>query len=41
MAAQDDHAPEDIFCDDEVFDIDFHPTHDMVAVGSVSGVVQV
>lgn len=41
MAALDDHAPEDIACGSEVFDIDFHPTLDMVALGTISGVVQV
>lgn len=39
--ALDDHAPEDLLCESEVFDIDFHPQLDMLALGTVSGVVQV
>lgn len=41
MAALDDHSPDEIFCDSDVFDIDFHPTADIVALGTISGVVQV
>lgn len=41
MAALDDHSPDDIFCSSDVFDIDFHPAADIVALGTISGVVQV
>lgn len=40
-AALDDHSPDEIFCNSDVFDIDFHPTADIVALGTISGVVQV
>ncbi|TYZ57351.1 hypothetical protein PybrP1_010556 [[Pythium] brassicae (nom. inval.)] len=40
-AALDDHSPDEIFCSSEVFDIDFHPAADIVALGTISGVVQV
>lgn len=40
-AALDDHSPDEIFCNSEVFDIDFHPAADIVALGTISGVVQV
>ncbi|KAF1318667.1 Transducin family protein wd-40 repeat family protein, partial [Globisporangium splendens] len=39
--ALDDHSPDEIFCSSEVFDIDFHPTQDIVALGTIDGVVQV
>lgn len=41
MAALDDHSPDEIFCNSDVFDIDFHPAADIVALGTISGVVQV
>lgn len=39
--ALDDHSPDEIYCSSEVFDIDFHPVADIVALGTISGVVQV
>lgn len=39
--ALDDHTPEEILCGSDVFDIDFHPSADILAVGTISGVVQV
>ncbi|RLN96627.1 hypothetical protein BBJ28_00017124 [Nothophytophthora sp. Chile5] len=41
MADMDDHTPDEIFCDDQVFDIDFHPMMDVVALSTIAGVVQV
>ncbi|GLD97506.1 hypothetical protein PINS_up006196 [Pythium insidiosum] len=41
MADLDDHTPEDIACGSQIFDIDFHPAQDVVAVGDITGVVQV
>jgi hypothetical protein len=41
MGDLDDHTPDEIYCDSQVFDIDFHPLADIVAVGSIDGVVQV
>jgi hypothetical protein len=40
-AALDDHAPEDIVCKHDVFDIDFHPSQDVLALGMITGAVQV
>ncbi|DBA01043.1 TPA: hypothetical protein N0F65_002653 [Lagenidium giganteum] len=40
MADMDDHTPEDILVNDQVYDIDFHPTQDVLALGTISGVVQ-
>jgi hypothetical protein len=39
--ALDDHSPDEIFCNSEVFDIDFHPTQNIVALGTIDGIVQV
>ncbi len=39
--ALDDHTPEDIVVPHDVFDIDFHPNQNVVALGMISGVVQV
>jgi hypothetical protein len=41
MAELDDHTPEEILSDSQVFDIDFHPLRDVVALGSITGVVEV
>lgn len=41
MADLDDHTPDEIYCNDQVFDIDFHPLHDVIAVGSITGAVKV
>jgi WD40 repeat protein len=36
----DDTAPPDIVCEDQILGLDLHPTHDVVALGQVSGVVE-
>ncbi|KAF1791537.1 WD40-repeat-containing domain [Phytophthora cactorum] len=41
MGDLDDHTPDEIYCDSQVFDIDFHPQTDIVAVGCIDGIVQV
>lgn len=41
MGDLDDHTPDEIYCDSQVFDIDFHPQADIVAVGCIDGIVKV
>ncbi|CEG35343.1 transducin family protein wd-40 repeat family protein [Plasmopara halstedii] len=41
MGDLDDHTPDEIYCDSQVFDIDFHPQTNIVAVGCIDGIVQV
>ncbi|CAH0479765.1 unnamed protein product [Peronospora belbahrii] len=41
MGNLDDHTPDEIYCDNQVFDIDFHPLTAIVAVGCIDGIVQV
>ena len=41
MRDLDDHTPDDIYRDSQVFDIAFHPLADIVALGCIDGVVQV
>ncbi|KAI9918444.1 hypothetical protein PsorP6_011507 [Peronosclerospora sorghi] len=41
MTDLDDHAPDEISCPSQVFDIAFHPLTNVVALGSVDGIVQV
>ena len=33
-------APSEIDCRDEVFDIDFHPSNDVVCVGMINGSIE-
>ena len=37
---EEDIAPPAIIFDEEVFDLDFHPFHDVVAAGLVDGTVE-
>ncbi|TDH65833.1 hypothetical protein CCR75_002055 [Bremia lactucae] len=41
MKSLDDHTPDEIYCDSQAFDIDFHPKANIVAVGCIDGVVQI
>ncbi|CAI5700627.1 unnamed protein product [Peronospora effusa] len=41
MEDLDDHTPDEIYCDRQVFDIDFHPLTNIVAVGCIDGIVQI
>jgi hypothetical protein len=40
MSALDDHTPDDILCDAHVVDFDFHPSQDVLALASITGVVE-